>query len=293
MFEIQPDLEAPDDSLVWRTYSPDHNDACDISDSSDDILTEPSESPLFYEYIPEKNINIDHDYMDINPKNAFTLTQPDINDICVGNDPIITDNKKISPKKYDFTPQIIKDFDPLISKELNQKLRLLHQREKEQRAKEMQINALEQKERKSLEHMQMITHNKIQKIAQNNTKVQQRAEIANQKKAQQEYEYRFSAFSRILKANQVEERKEQVKKSQEFALNEKAAERWLKSKIAAQISKQAERRKFMIAKSKLEKDEAQIKRIEEEKEAKKQSLLFKKRILEKALMSFNQVISSH
>ena len=238
-----------------------------ISTSSDEDNSD--NFPIFKEIEISKKEEISN-----NNNNSLLITQP--------SNFIIKYKKK---KKIKIKNKIKKNINPIIKNDINNILRLQLIKEKKQKYQEDLFNLLEKKEKKLNQNLQELFLSKSEKILKINEKIQKRTSLALNKKIEQEYNYRLSAYNQLLKLDEYEERYEKNKKEIEFNLQEKAAERWLKQKIALQMAKQTERRKLAIAKQRLLYDENLIKKIEEEKNINKNNYLFKKQLIQKTLFN--------
>ena len=173
--------------------------------------------------------------------------------------------------------------NPRIEKEIGRRSRAFFiEQQRKQRIQELQ-KSLEEKEQRTDQKLRENAEKKYQIACQKYVARQQKTQIANEKKAINENNYRCQAYERLQKEDAAEERLIEQKQQQAEDLQWKAADRYIKQRLAAQAAKQLERRKEAAALQKTRRNEERMARFEEEKRAKREEELAERRAVQQAL----------
>lgn len=182
------------------------------------------------------------------------------------------------------SPSVMKSpLNPRIEKEIGRRSRAFFiEQQRKQKIQELQ-KSLEEKDQRTDEKLRENAEKKYQHACQKYIERQQKTQIANEKKAINENEYRYQAYEKLQKEDEAEERLMEQKQKQAEDLQWKAADRYIKQRFAAQAAKQLARRKEAAALQKMRRNEERIVRFEEEKRARREEELAERRAVQQAL----------
>ncbi|EAX94375.1 hypothetical protein TVAG_068430 [Trichomonas vaginalis G3] len=171
-----------------------------------------------------------------------------------------------------------------IENEIGKRTRSMLVEQKRQKAAEDLQKKIEEKDQKTRETLYNNSAANYQRACEKCIAEQQKVAIVANRRSLQMSEYQMHCMNKIQRNEEAERRAMEIQYQKVQKMQERAADRWLKQHIAAQVSQQIERRRESAARQKVRREAERLAKIERELAEKRQKELEEKRIIENAIM---------